>query len=102
MLLESIFDFDETDKDKWIYAKGTAIVSLIKEDIPKYVSKNQILGQLRLMGCNQKTIRLEGIRTNKDKVWHVPPLRNHPYNISQLDIWEKKDGKYTKLTPSTV
>ena len=102
MLLEDIFDFDEIDKDKWIYAKGTAIFSLIKNDIPKYVSKNQVLSQLRLKGCNQKTIRLEGIRTRKDKVWHVPPLIIQPYNISQLDMWEKKGGKYMKLTPSTV
>ncbi|MHB0741644.1 VapE domain-containing protein [Peptostreptococcus anaerobius] len=102
MLLESIFDFDETDKDKWVYAKGTAIISLIKEDIPKYVSKNQILGQLRLMGGREKRERLINNSREQTRIWHVPPLRNHPYNISQLDIWEKKDGKYTKLTPSTV
>lgn len=42
MILENTFDFSETDESKYLYAKSSSILQLIKDDVSNFTTQNMI------------------------------------------------------------
>ncbi|MDY6231921.1 VapE domain-containing protein [Peptostreptococcus porci] len=97
MVLESTFDFTETDKNKWLYARTEAVIDLIRDSLSKNTTKNMIITQLKMLGCEYSGVRLMRGDRKKTKLWKIPPIKNVINLRCSSDIYKKSNGEFIKL-----